>query len=374
MSDSEEEAISKGVILNGVDNFSTWQQDIRAVLLGRNFNAFITSPFSVTLAKALSPYFPVDANVPTRAELAKAAEVEAKCEGKRAKAFGILFKSLSQAVRSRTPADKIDWDAPNPQLLYQYLVTEYGASSGTRQAELWSLVWESKVEEGENPVKKLLQIRTACAELLSSQKAGATAKDLIDSLALHAMLHSLPESFSLLASTILPNTDLHSEMVITTIQQEWRRRHISEESTTALLFRQRPSIAEPRQGKESGERERKKGKDGNWLYGPHENEYEYCDVHKAYGHRTLRVLVRLPAPKGKSECVKTSPLDRRGRRQSLPHRWHVRRLSKSFRTSCFVPGHCDCGRFRSDGHLYQQSVTSHECRPSPFSSTGVYRG
>ena len=150
-------------------------------------------------------------------ERTKAAEVEAKCEGTRAKAFGIIFKSLSQTVRSRTPAEKIDWDAPNPQLLYQYLVAEYGASSGTRQAELWSVVWGSKVEEGENPVKKLLQIRSACAKLLSSQKADATAKDLIESLATHAMLHSLPESFSLLPSTILPITDLHSETVITII-------------------------------------------------------------------------------------------------------------------------------------------------------------
>ena len=95
MSDSEEETVSTGIILNVVDNFSTWQQETRAVLLGCNLNSFITTSFSVTLAKPLLPYSPVDANAPTRAELAKAADVEAKCEGKQAKAFGILFRSLS---------------------------------------------------------------------------------------------------------------------------------------------------------------------------------------------------------------------------------------------------------------------------------------
>ena len=44
-------------------------------------------------------------------------------------------------------------------------------------------------------------------------------------------------------------------------------------------------MAQTRQVKDNRERDRKKGKDGSWLYGPHEDEY--CDVHKAYAHRTL---------------------------------------------------------------------------------------
>ena len=136
-------------------------------------------------------------------------------------------------------------------------------------------------------MQKLLKIRTACAELLASQKAGATAKDLIESLSPHAMLRALPESFSLLASTILPVADLQSETVIATIQQEWRRRHQSEDSTAVLVARKKPieinNRSQPKEhGREKGER--KKGKDGNWLYGSHEDEY--CDSHRAYGHRT----------------------------------------------------------------------------------------
>ena len=75
MSDLEQETITKAIVLNDVYNLSTWQLDFRAVLPGRK--KFNTSSFSVTLAKALLPYSPVDANAPTRAELAKAAKVEA---------------------------------------------------------------------------------------------------------------------------------------------------------------------------------------------------------------------------------------------------------------------------------------------------------
>jgi hypothetical protein len=47
-------------------------------------------------------------------------------------------------VQNRDPDDEIKWEDANPKALYDWIEKDFGASSSSRQAELWSMVWALK--------------------------------------------------------------------------------------------------------------------------------------------------------------------------------------------------------------------------------------
>jgi hypothetical protein len=103
-----------------------------------------------------------------------------------------------------------------------------------------------------------------------------------------AMLAALPESYSLLASTLYASSSLSSEHVLNAINLEWRRRHQSQETNAAAGYLAK-TTKKPTPDKKGG-RSTRTGKDGKPQLGPNANEY--CDEHQAYGHSTDKCFRR----------------------------------------------------------------------------------
>src|SRR3954451_2002409 len=186
-------------------------------------------------------------------------------------------------VQNQGPNDKVDTKDPNPKALYTWLQQEFGATSVSRQSELWSMVWGVKVDEGEDPNPVLAGVRSSLAELGSSLPADMTAAQLVEKMSAFAMLKTLPESYALLASTLYASPLLSSDHVLATINQEWRRRQQSLETTTTAagyLAKKKISTADKR----PSARTARVGKDGKPQLGS--NAEEYCTEHGAYGHST----------------------------------------------------------------------------------------
>ena len=161
----------------------------------------------------------------------------------------LIYNSLSMTVQNQVPNDKVDTKDPNPKALYTWLQQEFGATSVSLQSELWSMVWGVKVDEGEDPNPVLASVRSSLAELGSSLPADMTAAQLVEKMSAFAMLKTLPESYALLASTLYGSPLLSSDHVLATINQEWRRRQQSLETTTnaaGYLAKKKVSAADKR--------------------------------------------------------------------------------------------------------------------------------
>jgi hypothetical protein len=174
MSDTDEEkVVVKGATeLKGPDNFVQWKRSLRTKLASKGFIEYLTKEPNKVLEESTARV--VVSSPPTAAEQSKLNEVKYKCEKHKVSAATIIFNSLSTVVQNRVPESKIRWEDANPKGLYDWLEKEFGASSSSRQAELWSMVWGVKVGEEEDPNTVLTGIRSTLSDLGSSVPAETT--------------------------------------------------------------------------------------------------------------------------------------------------------------------------------------------------------
>ena len=162
MSDSENESGSYKIVLKGSDNFADWQLSVTLTLLGKNI---------------------IDCIQSERPKLVTAATSGEKKDFQRwGKAYAILIQSLSMVIRS-----SLSSLASNPMLLYDELVIQYSAMSGSRKA---ALLQDMKVSEGEDPNPHMGKIRCAQAQI------NAGGMSFNDEMLAYAMAMALPESYA----------------------------------------------------------------------------------------------------------------------------------------------------------------------------------
>ncbi len=282
MSESEGEikVVKRTVELKGADNYVVWKRSLGMRLATKELDEYIKKEPSVILSETLKRIV-LSSPTPTAAELTKVNEATYKCHRKAITAVTTIYNSLSTMVQNCIPSKKADTDSPNPKGLYTWLEQEFGAASTNRQSELWSMVWGMDVGEGEDPTKILASIRSSFGELGTSLPSEMTAAQLIEKMSAFAMLRALPESYSLLVSTLYASPSLSSEHVLQTINREWRCRQQGQETTAAAGYLAKEKAPQPFAYKTQ---ERRMGKDGKPQLGPHTNEYS--DEHKCYGHTT----------------------------------------------------------------------------------------
>jgi hypothetical protein len=282
MSDSEEEKSGKGVVvLKGADNFVGWKRNLQMKLASKELDEYLDKVPASILSETLGRI--VTSEEPTPAEQTKINEAGYKCHRKAVTATTLIYNSLSSTVQNKVPNDKVDTKDPNPKALYKWLQQEFGATSVSRQSELWSMVWGMKVDEGEDPNPVLASVRSSLGELGSSLPAEMTAAQLVENMSAFAMLQTLPESYSLLASTLFASPSLSSDHVLATINQEWRRRQQGLETTAAGGYLAKKKATKPAPPTtERRTQTTRTGKDGKPQLGP--NADAYCDEHKCYGH------------------------------------------------------------------------------------------
>jgi hypothetical protein len=178
--------------------------------------------------------------------------------------------------------------------LYDWIEKEFGSSSSSRQAELWSMVWGVKVAEDEHPNTVLTSIRSTLSDLGSSVPSETTVPQFVERMSAFAMPAALPASYSLLPPTLYAGQSLSSEQVPNAINLEWRRRHQSQETNVAAGYlvktKKQPMPAAADKNKKGGTRTTRTGKDSKTQLGPHADEY--CDEHQAYGRSTDKCYKR----------------------------------------------------------------------------------
>lgn len=99
--------------------------------------------------------------------------------------------------------------------LWAELKDQYSASVGSHQAQLLRQIWLFPVEEGENPNKRMAEIRSAHAQRNSS------GENLSDKMLAYCMTLSLRESFTPIIQSLWLNKSLKSADVQAAIQMEW---------------------------------------------------------------------------------------------------------------------------------------------------------
>ena len=80
---------------------------------------------------------------------------------------------------------------PNPRQLYNELVIQYSAMSGSQKAALLQDMWTIKANKAKDPKPNMAKIRSSHAQI----SAGGMA--LSDKMLAYAMTMALPESFVL---------------------------------------------------------------------------------------------------------------------------------------------------------------------------------
>jgi hypothetical protein len=116
-------------------------------------------------------------------------------------------------VQNHVPDDKIKWEDARSNTLCDWLHKEFGASSSSRQAELWSMVRGVKVNGEEDPNIGLTSTRSTLSDLGCAVPAETTVSQFIERMSAFAMLAALRELCSLLASTLYRSSSLSSEQV-----------------------------------------------------------------------------------------------------------------------------------------------------------------
>ncbi|RXK35340.1 hypothetical protein M231_07412 [Tremella mesenterica] len=117
MSDSSDTEVKVKIVkLRGSKNYAQWEAHIATTLMG----------------KGLLPY--INAELPST-DLKDKENIQ---EGlKFAKAYSIIFQSLSETISSTLPSSVKDWKSPNPKSLWEEIEKQYSAAVGARQAALF---------------------------------------------------------------------------------------------------------------------------------------------------------------------------------------------------------------------------------------------
>ncbi|RXK34621.1 hypothetical protein M231_08123, partial [Tremella mesenterica] len=209
MSDSSDTEVKvKTVKLRGSENYAQWEAHIATTLMG----------------KGLLPY--IDLEPPSK-DLKDRENIKDRL--KSAKAYSIIFQSLSETISSALPSDVKDWKSPNPKSLWEEIKKQYSAAVGARQAALFQEMARKTILEGEDPMPALAAQRSAHAQLNSA------GENLSDKMLAYAMTLALPESFTTLKQTLWLRESLSSSEVQAGVQAEWSRRKTEGESATGMF-------------------------------------------------------------------------------------------------------------------------------------------
>jgi hypothetical protein len=98
----------------------------------------------------------------------------------------IIFQLPVDHGANHVPDDKIKWEDARPKALCDWLDKEFGASSSSRQAELWSMVRGVKVNEEEDPNTGLTSIRSTLSDLGCSVPAETTVSQFIERMSVRS--------------------------------------------------------------------------------------------------------------------------------------------------------------------------------------------
>ena len=152
--------------LQGVDNFALWDRTVQAALGEDGRIDHITKDISELELEIVEDY--PQSLVPTPTELSKRRVAMRQLGKERVAAFSTIYNGLSKTVQNKLPKSISSFLSPTPKELYEYLKTTHGATSGTRQAELWAAIWGTQIAENEDPEPKLAAIRANLAEVVES--------------------------------------------------------------------------------------------------------------------------------------------------------------------------------------------------------------
>lgn len=212
--DTDYQSFSKVVILTGSSNYAEWERSIQTTLILKDLE--IMDPITLT----------------------DGSTTDDKANYKRSRqAYALILKSLSSEVQSLLSAKSLCVSTADSLGLWTELKDQYSASVGSHQAQLLQQMWLLPVEEGENPSKRLAEIRSAHAQLNSS------GEHLSDQMLAYCMTLALPESFTPIIQSLWLNKPLKSADVQAAIQTEWARRVGT--GSTAIANRAQDSRAPP---------------------------------------------------------------------------------------------------------------------------------
>lgn len=236
----------QGVILTGPQNYAEWELSIKTSLILK------------------------DLEIGTPVSLDSMSSKEDKEKYKRSRqAFALLIKSLSPEVQASLPANIRSVETADSSALWEELKSQYSAAVGARQAQLLQQMWLSPVIEGEDPNKRMAEIRSAHAQINSS------GENLSDRMLAYAMTLALPESFTTVKQTLWLREPLTSSAVQAAVQAEWTRRSSEE---VAMANRVQESHT---QGNKSNRRAK-----------PREWTEKWCSIHKVPTHNTRDCSLR----------------------------------------------------------------------------------
>lgn len=254
--------------LKGADDYALWRRRVQAVLGEEGLVDHVFVDATELVNEVMADY-PVPTAGATAAEISRQKAALRKHVKDATIAFSLTYNGLSETVQNKLPDEYASFKNPNPKGLYEYLERTYGASSGTRQAELWSSIFGSDIGENEDPEPALAEIRRAGAEIVAAGKA-LTVEDFADSVLAYAAIRRLPDSYGLLASTFMVDKDaITLDTVIERVSAEYRRRQ-----TKGQVVNEHGLLS---QAKKSGERGkgRASGLGDKW-----------CEKHQCKGHST----------------------------------------------------------------------------------------
>ncbi len=137
MSDDERPITYKVSTLKGADHYAEWELSIASALL----------------AKDLLEY-----TVKTRPFFDNPSAAQKKDLIRFGKAWAIIIQSLSPVVQSSLSTAARSTSAPNPQLLWDKLKSQYSPSGGSCLAALLHNIWATPIQEGEDPNPHMARI------------------------------------------------------------------------------------------------------------------------------------------------------------------------------------------------------------------------
>lgn len=222
--------VSEDCRLNGVDDFGRWERAVEAALAQEGLIDHIVHDFSI-LIPMVHILYPVS-TPPTTTEQSKRAVGLANLAKNRQAAHSVIYQSLGPTVQNALSKRVTNFREPLPKELFAEVSNKYGASSGTRRAELWATIFGEPIPENIDPEPALSEIRQAGQLIIASVTSETTINSFAQGVLAFAAIYRLPSSYGLLASTFTTDS-IELDDVINKVKAEHRRRSIRGDSVTA---------------------------------------------------------------------------------------------------------------------------------------------
>nr|ODN94921.1 hypothetical protein L204_04261 [Cryptococcus depauperatus CBS 7855] len=247
MSTDHSVACYDGIVLTGSENYAAWEPSISESLVLRG----------LTIAEPV-----VLGETPT---------AEEKSEYRRQRqAFALIMQSLSPEVLVFLPANISSFTTASSHDLWEHLTSHYSVIPVARLAQLLQQMWAPLVTEGEDPNRRMAEIRVAHAQI------NASGEKVSDSVLAHAMLLALPSSYTTVKHILYLEESFTSTVVEAAIQAEWTRR-TAEGNAVGIKMQGRAA----QRGRKPPSRE--------WTE-------KWCSIHRSPTHNTNECSLRRNRP------------------------------------------------------------------------------